>query len=76
MLLAAWQAVEPALPKTSCLQVPNDVLKGWVLLRARVQQGMGLPFAAEAQTHEFYLLRWARRQLTLSGGAGLALGLR
>ena len=40
------------------VQVPNEVLKGWVLLRAKVQQAQGLPFAAEGQTQEFYMLRW------------------
>jgi hypothetical protein len=40
------------------VQVPNEVLKGWVLLRVKVQQAQGLPFAAaEGQTQEFYMLR-------------------
>ncbi|KAL4451647.1 hypothetical protein ABPG75_007309 [Micractinium tetrahymenae] len=49
-------------------EVPNDVLQGWVLLRAKVQAGEGLPFAIEGQAgasqqgHEFYLLSQRTKQ--------------
>lgn len=41
-----------------CSQVPNEVLRDWVLLRARLQQGGGLPFVVPSgQGQEFYMLR-------------------
>ncbi|KAL4433388.1 hypothetical protein ABPG77_010241, partial [Micractinium sp. CCAP 211/92] len=49
-------------------EVPNDVLQGWVLLRAKVPPGEGLPFAgggqdsASQQGHEFYLLSQRAKQ--------------
>ncbi|PSC76164.1 ABC transporter C family member 13 isoform X1 isoform A [Micractinium conductrix] len=43
-------------------EVPNDVLTGWVLLRARVQQGQGLPFTLEGDGQEFYLLSQRAQQ--------------
>lgn len=33
------------------------MLRDWVLLRARLQQGAGLPFVVEGEGHEFYMLR-------------------
>lgn len=44
------------------IEVTNELLKGWVLLRARVQQGEGLPFALEGQTQEFYMLSQRAKQ--------------
>lgn len=46
-------------PAHPLAQVPNELLKEWVLLRARVQQGHSTPFAAEGEGQEFYMLRWA-----------------
>ena len=38
--------------------MPNEVLRDWVLLRARLQQGGGLPFVVPSgQGQEFYMLR-------------------
>lgn len=45
------------LPLPLPLQVPIEVLEGWVLHRARLEQGEGLPFTVEGQTQEFYMLR-------------------
>ena len=53
----AWPPSRQPTHPTSLPQVTNELLKGWVLLRARVQQGEGLPFALEGQTQEFYMLR-------------------
>lgn len=35
----------------------TELLKSWVLLRARVQQTEGLPLSVEGQSQEFYMLR-------------------
>lgn len=63
----------PACPLPRPGQVPNDVLTGWVLLRARVQQGQGLPFTLEGDGQEFYLLRWVSRGHSGSGGKAAIL---
>ena len=47
------------MPRPCPEQVPNDVLKQWVVLRARMQQGQGAPFLYEGTGQEFYMLRCA-----------------
>lgn len=44
------------------MQVANAVLSEWVILRARVEQGKGLPLAKDGQGQEFYLLTQRSKQ--------------
>ncbi|KAL4856216.1 hypothetical protein ACK3TF_003352 [Chlorella vulgaris] len=44
------------------VEVPIEVLEGWVLHRARLEQGEGLPFTVEGQTQEFYMLSQRGKQ--------------
>ncbi|KAI7838050.1 hypothetical protein COHA_008133 [Chlorella ohadii] len=71
--LTAWVARRQQLPNRKRIaayagqlceyEVPNEVLRDWVLLRARLQQGGGLPFVvADGSGQEFYMLSKRTKQ--------------
>ncbi|PRW20961.1 OS-9 isoform X3 isoform B [Chlorella sorokiniana] len=71
--LTAWVARRQQLPTRKRIaayaaqlceyEVPNEVLRDWVLLRARLQQGGGLPFVVpDGQGQEFYMLSKRTKQ--------------